>query len=258
MSTEQSAASGTRFIIYRNWTSLIGVVVALASGFCFVLLMIMDYFAHETSPYVGILTYLVSPAFLVLGLFLICLGWLLHRRRVGRNVSGSARFTIDLSRPGDRKRLVAFLAGSAMFLLVSSIGSYQTYHVTKSVQFCGEACHTVREPQYVAYHFSPHARVECTACHIGPGAKSFVAAKFNGLHQVYATMLGKVDRPIDGHNKIHIDQHTCEQCHWPARFAGNLDRTFTHFLDDTTNTPYSVRLLLKVRGGDPTPGPVGG
>src|SRR5947207_15729070 len=109
MSTEQPSQSRTRFIIYRNWTSLIGVVVASASGFCFVLLMIMDYFAHETSPYLGILTYLVSPAFLVLGLFLICLSWFLHPRRVARGVSGGVptRFTIDLSRPRDRKRLVA-------------------------------------------------------------------------------------------------------------------------------------------------------
>src|ERR1051325_7747656 len=260
MSTEQSSQTGTRFIIYRNWTSLIGVVVASASGFCFVLLMVLDSFAHETSPYFGILTYLVSPAFLVLGLFLFCLGWLVHRRRVARSVSVAAltRFTIDLSSPRDRKRLVAFLAGTAVFLLVSSVGSYQTYHVTKSVMFCGQACHTVMEPQYVAYQHSPHARVECTACHIRPGAKGFVAAKFNGLHQVYATLLGKVDRPINPHDKIHIDQRTCEQCHWPARFAGNLDRTFAHFLDDSTNTPYSVRLLLKVGGGDPTHGPVGG
>src|SRR5436305_1820728 len=120
MSTEPSSQSHTRFIVYRNWTSLVGIVVASASGFCFVLLMIMDYFAHETSPYLGILTYLVSPAFLVLGLFLICLGWLLHRRRVVRGISRgvSTRFTIDLSRPRDRKHVVAFLAGTAMFLLV--------------------------------------------------------------------------------------------------------------------------------------------
>ncbi len=37
-----------------------------------------------------------------------------------------------------------------------------------------------------------------------------------------------------------------------------MDRTFNYFLDDKTNTPFSVRLLLKVGGADPTHGPVGG
>jgi hypothetical protein len=37
-----------------------------------------------------------------------------------------------------------------------------------------------------------------------------------------------------------------------------LDRTYHYFLDDKTNTPYAVRMILKVGGGDPTHGPVGG
>jgi len=255
-----SSKTPGRFSRFQNWFSLAGVVLALASLFSFLLLLTLDYFAKEESPYLGILTYIVAPFFCVSGLLLVALGWLVNRRQVARGQPGFSptRFTIDLSRPRDRKYLAVFIAGSAMILLVSSIGSYQTYHVTKSVKFCGEACHTVMQPQYVAYQLSPHARVRCTDCHIGPGAKSFVKSKMNGLHQVYATVLGKVQCPINGHEKIQIDQRICEQCHWPERFVGNLDRRFTHFLDDTTNTPYSVRMLLKVGGADPTHGPVGG
>jgi hypothetical protein len=53
-------------------------------------------------------------------------------------------------------------------------------------------------------------------------------------------------------------QETCEECHWPKKFVGNLERTYTSFLGDETNTPFTVRLLMKVGGGDPTHGPVGG
>ena len=53
-------------------------------------------------------------------------------------------------------------------------------------------------------------------------------------------------------------QETCEECHWPQKFVGNLERTFHYFLTDETNTPFTVRMLLKVGGGDPTHGPVGG
>src|SRR5947209_5728628 len=141
MSTEQSPKTTIRFGIFRNWLSLAGVVVAVGSLFSFVMLMTMDYFAKEENPYLGILTYLVSPLFFVLGLFLIGVGWLSHRRQRARATPALSmvRFAIDLSRPRDRWRLAMFLLGSGAFLLVSSVGSYQTYHVTKTVMFCGQA-----------------------------------------------------------------------------------------------------------------------
>jgi hypothetical protein len=41
-------------------------------------------------------------------------------------------------------------------------------------------------------------------------------------------------------------------------FAGNLDRLYSYFQSDQTNSPYALRMLLKVGGGDPSYGPVGG
>jgi nitrate/TMAO reductase-like tetraheme cytochrome c subunit len=244
----------------RNWISLTGLLLSIAGLFAFLLLVALDYFAKDESPYLGILTYLVAPGLFVAGLSVIFVGFLLQRRQMARATPGTMPpvLTVDLSRPRDRRALFFFLCGSSVVLLITSVASYQTYHVTKTAIFCGQACHTVMEPQYVTYQNSPHAQVECTACHVGPGAISTVKAKFNGLHQVYSTLLNKVERPIDAHGKLKIDQRTCEQCHWPRRYAGNLDRTFNHVLDDTNNTPYSVRLLLKVGGADPTHGPVGG
>ena len=53
-------------------------------------------------------------------------------------------------------------------------------------------------------------------------------------------------------------QETCEQCHWPQKFVGNLERTYSYYLNDETNTPFTVRMVLKVGGADPAHGPVGG
>jgi formate-dependent nitrite reductase cytochrome c552 subunit len=53
-------------------------------------------------------------------------------------------------------------------------------------------------------------------------------------------------------------QETCEQCHWPKKFVGNLDKTYNYFLGDETNTPFTLSLLMKVGGADPTHGPEGG
>jgi nitrate/TMAO reductase-like tetraheme cytochrome c subunit len=114
-------------------------------------------------------------------------------------------------------------------------------------------------PELATYQNSPHARVACTECHIGPGATWFVKAKISGLYQVYATAFNKFPRPIPTPIKdLRPAQETCEQCHWPKKFVGNLERTYQRFLCDEKNTPFTVRLLLKVGGGDPTHGPVGG
>ena len=54
-----------------------------------------------------------------------------------------------------------------------------------SVQFCGQVCHEVMEPEFSSYQVGPHARVGCVQCHIGSGAPWFVRSKLSGLRQVY-------------------------------------------------------------------------
>jgi nitrate/TMAO reductase-like tetraheme cytochrome c subunit len=243
---------------WRNWFSLAGLVIALGSLFSFLLLFILDSFAHFNNPYIGVLTYLVAPGFFILGLVLAIAGALWHRRRL--RVAGAVPpFSIDLARPRDRRILGYFIAGSALFLLISAIGSYKTYQFTESVSFCGQTCHTVMKPEYTAYENGPHARVACADCHIGPGASWFVRSKLSGTYQVYATLFDKYPRPIPTPvANLRPAQATCEQCHWPEAFIGNLDRTFYYFLSDRTNTPYTIRMVLKVGGGNPSTGPVYG
>ena len=255
----QPSPNSPRTQSYRNWVSMTGLLLATASFFAFVLLFFIDVFAHHGNPYMGILAYIVAPAFLVFGLLLTVVGAWLLRRQTRKAQSGPPKFMIDLSRPRDRKTLVAFVAGGLMFLLATALGSYNTYHYTESVNFCGTTCHTPMNPEYTAYLNSAHARVACAECHVGPGATWYVKSKLNGVHQLYCTTTDKFQRPIKTPVKnLRPAQETCEQCHWPQRFIGNLDRTYTHFLADETNTPFTVRLLLKVGGADPAHGPAGG
>ena len=259
MNTEPATEKRPRFGFFRNWLSLAGIVLSLGSLFCFVLLFLLDSLSHFANPYVGVLTYLVSPGFLFIGVAMSVTGIIWRRRRQKKTGGLVPAIQIDLSRPRDRSILGTFLGGSVVFLLVSAVLSYQTYHYTESVQFCGQACHTVMKPELITYSHGPHARVACVECHIGPGAAWFVKAKVSGMHQVYAVAFNKYPRPIPTpiHN-LRPAQETCEQCHWPKKFVGNLDKTFNYFLADATNTPFTVRLLMKVGGGDPTHGPVGG
>lgn len=250
-----------KYSLFRNWLSLIGLVVTLGSLFSFALLLTFDALSPEASPYLGILTFVVSPMFLVFGMLLIGLGWLMHRRQVHKSLPGSPPpfLQIDFTRARDRRNLAVFFAGGLVFLLFAAMGSYHTYHFAESEMFCGQICHPPMKPEYTAYTNSPHARVACTACHVGPGPTSFVKAKLNGVNQLQATLRNTYHRPIKTPIEgMRLAQETCEKCHWPKKFVGNLDRTYTRFLSDDDNTPVTTRLSLKVGGGDPTHGPVGG
>ncbi len=245
----------------RNWLTYAGGVVALGSFFAFVLLFVIDVLARISNPYMGILAYVVAPGFLFLGLGMVGLGaWWQRRSEKRSGIADSLGFlSVDLSRPTDRKRLRWFVVGSVIFLLCTAIGSYQTYHVSESVSFCGQTCHVPMKPEFTAYQNSPHARVACVECHVGHGAEAFVAAKMNGVHQLIGVMTGEYDHPIKTPIKnLRPASETCEQCHWPQKFSGNIDRTYNSFLADATNTPYAVRISLHVGGADPAHGPVGG
>lgn len=257
---QKSPEVSRRPSLLQNWLSAAGLIVAGGSLFAVVCLMAMDFFAPFGNPYMGILTYMVAPAFLVTGLALVFLGVALERRLVQRTQGALTLFPIiDLNRAGHRKALATLTAGGTVFLLLTAIGSYRSYHFTESVQFCGQTCHTVMQPEFTAYQHSPHARVDCVQCHIGPGAGWFVKSKLSGSYQVYSVAANKFPRPIPTpiHN-LRPAQDTCEQCHWPQKFYGSVERVNRHFLADATNTPWTVRLLMKVGGGDPTFGPVGG
>jgi nitrate/TMAO reductase-like tetraheme cytochrome c subunit len=247
--------------LFRNWISLGGLVVLAGSGFAFLFLLVVDLFAGHNNPYVGILAYLVAPGFFFLGAALTVGGYLWQRRQLRRTgrVDSTPFLAVDLSGVKGRRQLVILVVVAVGFLLMTAIGSYQSYHFTESVNFCGQACHTVMEPEFTTYLHSPHARVACTECHIGPGAEWYVKAKISGLYQVYSTFFGKYSTPIPTPiENLRPAQDTCERCHWPQKFTGNLERTYVHYLTDETNTLYAVRMLLRVGGGDPKHGPVGG
>ena len=249
-----------RPIPLKNWMSVTGLIIAGGGLFAFLFLFSIDLISHHGNPYMGILAYVIAPGFMIFGLALAGAGaWRHHRALRDFNPKEAAHeLTIDLTRPSDRKLAGFFVSAAAIFIMLTAFGSYQTYHYTESVQFCGQTCHAPMKPEFTAYLNSPHARVDCVACHVGEGAEAYVKAKLNGVHQLVGVMTDKYHRPIKApvHN-LRPAKETCGECHWPEKFSGNRDRTYTHFLADETNTPFSVRLLLKVGGASATPGEQG-
>ncbi len=247
--------------LLKNPVSLIGAALALVSLANIGFLFLIDVFSKQPSPYVGILGYMLVPAFFVLGILLIPVGMLLERRQLRKRKPGEVAPypRIDLNKASQRGAVAFFLSFVVVFVVLSAVGSYRAYEFTDSVQFCGQLCHSVMNPEYTAYQGSPHARVRCVDCHVGPGATWYVRSKLSGARQVYATVFHTFPRPIPSPvENLRPAQETCEQCHWPKKFHGAQLKVFTHYASDETNTPRQIRMLIRTGGGDGTNGPTTG
>jgi hypothetical protein len=247
--------------LIHNWISTIGAVSASICGLVILFFLILSIVSEKINPYLGILLYMVLPMFLVAGLLLVPLGMYLEWRK--RQKTGQITYRkwpdIDLNNVRHRHAATIFILGLMLFMLISSVGLYQAYHFTESVAFCGLTCHTVMNPEYTAYQDSPHARVRCVECHIGPGAGWYARSKLSGLYQVYAVLTNIYPRPIPTPIKdLRPAQETCEQCHWPRQFFGAKQKRFEHYLYDRANTPWSVNMLIKIGGGSPKTGQTAG
>jgi len=247
--------------LFRNYISFVGAAIVIASLASTVLLFLMEMTSKQENPYLGILTYIVFPSILIFGLLIIAIGMGLERRR--RRLAAPSDILayprLDLNEPHARRAFFIFLSLMFLFISASAFGSYKAYEYSDSVAFCGKTCHEPMKPEYVAYLASPHARVRCVDCHVGPGAEWYVRSKLSGAYQLYSVAFNKFPRPIKTpvHN-LRPAQETCEQCHWPEKFFGAQLKTFNHYAYDEQNTLRQTRMLLNVGGGSPTTGQVAG
>ncbi len=238
--------------LFSNYISWAGAALMICSLGSIVFLVVIDLWGNRPNPYIGIFAYIILPAPLLFGVSLIPVGMLLERRR--RRLHASAKIhrypRIDFNNVRHRRVFGFFLGLSLILIPLSAVGSYRAYRVTESVQFCGQACHTVMQPEFTAHQASPHARVACVECHVGPGAPSYFRAKFAGIRRGYAALTDTYHRPIPSPiANLPASEETCGHCHWPEKFFGTVLKTFTHFAEDEANTPRQINLLIKVGGG---------
>jgi hypothetical protein len=174
----------------KNWLTIIGSIIAGINLAMIILLFIISTIFNKGNTNLGLFIYIILPGFLILGLLLIPIGMLHERRRIRKSeIHEAARLPrIDLNDPRHRNAFLIFTIATIIILFLSTLGSFQAFHITESVEFCGTLCHQVMEPEYTAYQNSPHANVACVECHVGTGASWYVKSKLSGLHQVYAVL----------------------------------------------------------------------
>jgi nitrate/TMAO reductase-like tetraheme cytochrome c subunit len=234
---------------FHNWTSISGAIVSGIALFMIIFLFVISFFFGEGSSYLGLVIYILLPVIIVIGLIMIPIGMMVHRRRQRKTgINQEMKWPyVDLNNYRHRNAFVVFTIGTILFLLLSSVGSYEAFHYTESVEFCGTLCHQVMEPEFVAYQNSPHARVSCVECHVGSGANWYVRSKLSGLYQVYAVLSNNFPRPIPTPiTSLRPARETCEECHWPEKFYARTLRTEKHYLADENNTEWDISLQMKI------------
>jgi len=233
----------------RSPLGLLGAILATVSGVLILTLFGLSLVGFEGGPYLGILAYLVLPAFFVLGLLLVPLGAWLGRRRGEAGATQGLLPVLDLNQPRVRRIALAVAALSVINVVIVAIATYEGVTLMETPGFCG-SCHSVMDPELAAYRRSPHARVACVECHIGPGAPWFVKSKLSGAWQVVSVTLDLYPRPIPVPvHDLRPARDTCERCHWPDRSVGDRLQVRTSFASDQANTEQKTVLLMHVGGG---------
>jgi len=240
------------FYLSQNWISRTGVVLATTTGITLVIGFAYALMGFQPNPYAGILLFLILPAIFVLGLLLIPLGiYRDYRAQRQKGTLPAAYPTVDFTQESVRSTVLFVAVMTAINVPIFVIATYRGTVYMDSTQFCGQTCHVVMEPEYTAYQRSPHARVACVECHIGPGAPWFVRSKISGSYQLLAVAFNLYPRPIPTpvHN-LRPARETCEQCHWPERFSGDKLLIKTKFADDEKNSLTRSVLLMHIGGRD--------
>jgi len=232
----------------KNWLTIIGSFIAGINLALIILLFIISTIFNKGNTNLGLFIYIILPGFMILGLLMVPVGMIRERRRTRRlTVKEEAKFPrMDLNDPRHRNAFIIFTITTIIVLFLSTLGSFQAFHITESVEFCGTLCHKVMEPEYTAYQNSPHANVACVECHVGSGASWYVKSKLSGLHQVYAVLTKSYPTPIETPlHDLRPARETCEKCHWPQKFYARTLWTNKYFLADSVNSEWDIMLQMK-------------
>jgi nitrate/TMAO reductase-like tetraheme cytochrome c subunit len=240
----------------NNWISLTGVVIVTTATVFWLFLLPFTLRGEIEHPYIGILIFLLLPVAFILGLILIPAGMALRRRRERQHGSVPGTFPpLNWQNPDFRRLGIFVLATTVLNLIITSQFAYGAVNYMDTTSFCGTTCHRVMQPEYTAHNNSPHAHVDCVACHIGPGASWFVRSKLSGTGQVFYTLFNTYPRPIPTPvENLRPARETCEVCHWPQRFEFDRLEVIPEYADDAGNTLTKTVLVMKVGGGGGTAG----
>ena len=238
----------------NNWISLVGVVVVTTATVFWLFLLPTTMRGEVHNPYNGILAFLLLPASVLPGPDSDSAGHLLAAKPAERS-SGlyPASFPPINMRNLEFRRLVTFVGVTTFAnIVIASQLAYGAVSYMETRSFCGQTCHTVMQPEFTAYQSSPHSRVECVQCHIGPGESWFVRSKMSGIRQVFAVMFHTYETPIP--TPVEKPASRARNLRKPA--TGRRNTAKTGCASSTNTATMSIIpltktvLLMKIGGGN--------
>jgi hypothetical protein len=239
----------------RNPISLIGVAVTTAMAVVFLLLLTLELTGQFTNPYAGLLVFVAVPVVFVLGLLLIPFGIWKQRRRIAAGQAPDDWPVVDLRLPRTRSVILGVALLTIVNLFIVSLAGFGAVHHMESTEFCGQTCHTAMEPEWKAHQASPHAKVACVTCHVGPGAGGFIEAKANGTRQLWHVLINKVPTPVAAPvHSMPSARETCFGCHSSKTRGGDRLRVVRDYADDEAGTETVTTLQMHVGSAEPARG----
>ncbi len=231
----------------RTPLAAFGVVLTTACALLFLIALGAESYGLIQNPYVGILIFFALPAGFLLGLLLVAVGNIRGRRRGAEEISWP---TIDLKNRGQRIFVMGLVVASLVNVVILSMAGVGAVHYMETPSFCGQVCHAVMEPEYVAHAQGPHANVTCVSCHVGSGAGALVASKIDGTRRLVGFITGNIARPIETPViTMRPARETCGTCHWPEKIHGDRLKVVKEYAEDETSSETVTTLELRVGGG---------
>jgi hypothetical protein len=251
--------------LWANWITLLGTVVTTLSGLLLLVFALLETFSKHSNPYSSGIFAVIIPMLFVAGLLIIPVGFLVERwqQRVhGKPAEPDAITKAFQMAVGDRRArgLIIFVGTlTVLNVILLAAGGVRAVTYMDSPKFCGTQCHTQMDPEWTAYQRSPHNKVECVQCHIGPGTQALVKAKLNGMRQLVGVITGRHSRPVPSPvMHMRTTEETCENCHARTAFIGDRARVFPHYNPTKDNTASFNAVMDHVGGMDPRTGTFSG
>ena len=234
-----------------KWYGKLGAILMTSS---FIVMLFFEFFrliGSLTNAFIGLVAFMVLPPLFIIGFILILFGWFELKKETGKETKELLALRFDESDVkkgfyGSRVFRTVLIFSLFSIIFLGSI-FMQMLSFMDEAEFCGTACHSVMNPEWVVYKQSPHSRVKCVECHVGEGVGALVSSKINGTWQMISVTFDLLERPIPTPvNQLRPARETCEKCHWPDKFYGNkLKSIVSYDLDEKSTVKYTT-LNMKI------------
>ena len=235
----------------RHPLSIVGALMAAASGVVFIVLVIAAVAGMFQNPYAGLVVFVGIPALFVMGLLLVPAGMWLQRRKLARDPHADEWPVLDFGQASVRRTALAIASITAANIVIVLLAGYGGLHWMESPSFCGQVCHTPMHPQFTAWQDASHGSTACVSCHIGEGPRAFVRAKLAGVRQLSHVITTSYARPTPPGAEMPPGEQaqSCRGCHRPERTVGDRTRVIRSYADDEANSESATVLQMHLGAG---------